>query len=129
MTLTTTCMGRPPNRVPQLDQLSDWAIDFGNFRKRFEKYFSVLSSVSESFQDGEFGELVLGRCLSEGSSGRPSGGTGSATEGSVVDEHEFVTRRTLSGVASCRAVTAPQAAAVGVPSQLGRRPRRTGSVT
>ena len=69
-----------------------------------------------------------GRGSSEGSSGSPSGGTGSGTDGSVVAEQEFVTRRTLSGAASCRAVAAPQAAAVGAPSQLGRRPRRTGSV-
>ena len=68
-----------------------------------------------------------GRSLSEGSSERPSGESGFATDGSVVARQEFV-RRILSGAASCRAVTAPQAAAVGAPSQLGRRPRRTGSV-
>ena len=52
----------------------------------------VLSSVGESFQGGGFWPPVDGRCLSEGSSGGPSGGTGSATDGSVVDEHEFATR-------------------------------------
>ena len=35
--------------------------------------------------------------------GPPAARTGSATHGSIVDEHGFVTRRTLSCAASCRA--------------------------
>ena len=121
-------MGPLSNRVVDYDTITDWLIDFEIFENGFGNIFCSESFVNEVFTMVSSDHRSCGRSLSEGSSGSLSGRTGFATDGSVVDEHVFVRRRTLSGTASCRAVTAPQAAAVAAPPQLGRRPRRAGSV-
>ena len=121
-------MGPLSNRVVDYDTITDWLIDFEISENGFGNIFCSESFVNEVFTMVSSDHRSCGRSLSEGSSERPSGESGFATDGSVVARQEFVKRQTLCGAASCRAVAALQQLQLGVPPQLGRRPCRTGSV-